>query len=198
MSASVFQNMAPNAKKSFVVTMLFGAAAVGIYMFGVQPAEDALQKARREHDEEEARLQIVNVNLRGSPENKSRLEKLAAGLKPFREAMLEPLLGSYAMRAKSILEPLAFDAGLSNLDYAEATTRALPLPRPAPKQLHMRRPIRITARGSYMGAISFLMRVEKEHPLVTLQSMNITTNPEPDQQRIEMVFEWPARGEKTK
>ena len=112
--------------------------------------------------------------------------------------MLEPLLGSYAMRAKSILEPLAFDAGLSNLDYAEATTRALPLPRPAPKQLHMRRPIRITARGSYMGAISFLMRVEKEHPLVTLQSMNITTNPDPDQQRIEMVFEWPAKGAKTK
>ena len=62
----------------------------------------------------------------------------------------------------------------------------------------MRRPIRITARGSYMGAISFLMRVEKEHPLVTLQSMNITTNPDPDQQRIEMVFEWPAKGEKTK
>ena len=54
MSASVFQNMAPNAKKSFVVTLLFGAAAVGIYMFGVQPAEDTLLKARREHDEEEA------------------------------------------------------------------------------------------------------------------------------------------------
>ena len=198
MSASVFQNMAPNAKKSFAVTLLFGAAAVGIYMFGVQPAEDALLKARRDHDDEESRLQIVNMNLRGAPENKSRLERLAADLKPFREAMLEPLLGSYAMRAKSILEPLAFDAGLSNLDYAEATTRALPLPRPAPKQLHLRRPIRITARGSYMGAISFLMRVEKEHPLVTLQSMNITTNPDPDLQRIEMVFEWPAKGEKTK
>ena len=195
---SAFQNMAPNAKRSFAVTLTLGGAAAVIYMFAVQPAEESLAKARREHDEEESRLQMVNVNLRGAPENKSRLEKLATDLKPFREAMLEPLLGSYAMRAKSILEPLAFDAGLSNLDYAEATTRALPLPRPAPKQLHMRRPIRITARGSYMGAISFLMRVEKEHPLVTLQSMNITTNPDPDQQRIEMVFEWPAKGEKTK
>ena len=105
MSASVFQNMAPNAKKSFVVTMLFGAAAVGIYMFGVQPAEDALLKARKEHDDEESRLQLVNTNLRGAPENKSRLEKLAADLKPFREAMLEPLLGSYAMRSRTSTTP---------------------------------------------------------------------------------------------
>ena len=91
MSASVFQNMAPNAKKSFVVTMLFGAAAAGIYMFGGQPAEDALQKARKEHDEEESRLQMVNVNLRGAPENKSRLEKLAADLKPFLENVKKSL-----------------------------------------------------------------------------------------------------------
>ncbi|MBO7683579.1 MAG: hypothetical protein J6T51_02510 [Kiritimatiellae bacterium] len=198
MSSSVFQNMAPNAKKSFVVTLVFGAAAAGIYMFGVQPAEDALAKARREHDEEDSRLHVVNVNLRGAPENKSRLEKLAADLGPFREAMLEPLLGSYAMRAKSMLEPLAFDAGLSNLDYAETPTRALPLPKPAPRQLHLRRPIRITARGSYMGAISFLMRVEKEHPLVALQSMSITTDADPDRQRVEMVFEWPAKGAMSK
>ena len=78
MSSSAFQNMAPNAKKSLVVTLLFGVAAVGIYMFGVQPAEDSLSKARKEHDDEDARLQMVNKNLRDAPENKSRLEKLAA------------------------------------------------------------------------------------------------------------------------
>ena len=49
-----------------------------------------------------------------------------------------------------------------------------------------------------MGAISFLMRVEKELPLVALQSMNITADPKPDRQKIEMVFEWPAKGATTK
>ena len=112
--------------------------------------------------------------------------------------MLEPLLGNYAMRARSILDPMAADAGLSNRDYSESATMALPLPRPTPKQLHLRRPIRVTARGSYMGAISFLMRVEKELPLVALQSMNITADPKPDRQKIEMVFEWPAKGATTK
>ena len=73
-------------------------------------------------------------------------------------------------------------------------TRALPVPRPVPNQLHARRPIRVTAQGSYMGAISFLLRVEKEHPLVTLQSFALSTTQDPERQQIEMVFEWPAKG----
>ena len=132
MSASFFQNMAPNARRSFVVTTVLGAAAVGIYMFAVQPAEESLAKAHREHDEQANRLQMVNTNLRGAPANKERLASLDAELKPFRDEMLEPLLGSYAMRAKTILEPLALGAGLSNMDYADATVRALPVPRPTP------------------------------------------------------------------
>ena len=191
---SAFQNMAPNAKRSFAVTLTLGGAAGVIYMFAVQPAEESLAKARREHDEQEAKLQSVNANLKAAPANKERLQKLAEGLKPFRDAMLEPLLGSYAMRAKSILEPLAFGAGLSNLDYAEMPTRALPVPRPVPAQLHARRPIRVTAQGRYMGAISFLLRVEKEHPLITLQSFALSTTTDPERQQIEMVFEWPAKG----
>ncbi|MBQ3290164.1 MAG: hypothetical protein IJH50_12195 [Kiritimatiellae bacterium] len=194
MSASLFQNMAPNAKRSFAVTLVLGATAAGLYLFAVQPAEESLAKAHREHNDLESRLQIVNTNLRNAPANKDRLQTLDASLKPFRDAMLEPLLGSYAMRAKSILEPLAFDAGLSNLDYAEMTPLALPAPRPVPAQLHARRPIRVTAQGSYMGAISFLLRVEKEHPLVTLQSLSVAAAAKPDRQQIEMVFEWPSKG----
>ena len=194
MSASFFQNMAPNARRAFAVTLVLGAAAAGLYLFAVQPAEESLARVRREHAEEEARLQVVNANLRGAPANKERLAELSAALKPFRDEMLVPHLGSYAMRAKSILDPLAFGAGLADLDYSEMPPRALPVPRPMPAQLHLRRPIRVTARGSYMGAISFLLRVEKEHPLVALQSMSISAASEPERQQVEMVFEWPAKG----
>ena len=191
---SAFQNMAPNAKRSFALTLILGGAAAVIYLFAVQPAEESLSKARKEHDDQEAKLQSVNANLKAAPANKERLQKLAEGLKPFRDAMLAPLLGSYAMRAKSIMDPLAFGAGLSHLDYAEMPTRALPVPRPVPAQLHARRPIRVTAQGSYMGAISFLLRVEKEHPLVALQSFTISATTDPERQQVEMVFEWPAKG----
>ena len=194
MNSSFFQNMAPNARRSFVVTTALGGAAALLYLFAIQPTEEALAKAHREHDEQEGRLQIVNANLRAAPANKERLNKLEAELKPFRNEMLEPLLGSYAMRAKSILDPLATGAGLSNMDYTDMPNRALPLPRPLPLQLYVRQPVRFTAQGSYMAAISFLLRVERDHPLVALQSMSVSSTSDPERQQIEMVFEWPAKG----
>ena len=198
MSSSFFQNMAPNARRSFVVTVLLGGAAALMYLFAVQPTEMALANARREFDEQSSRLQMVDANLRGASANKERLAALDAALKPFLDEMLEPHLGSCAMRAKSILDTLAVGAGLSNMDYSDMPPRALPLPQPLPVQLHRRQPVRFTAHGSYMGAISFLMRVEKEHPLVALQSMSISSTTEPERQQIEMVFEWPAKGGRSK
>ena len=198
MSASIFQNMAPNARRSFVVTTALGGAAAVLYFFAVQPTEEALAKARREHDEQESRLQMVNANLRAAPANKERLQKLDDELKPFREEMLEPLLGSYAMRAKSILDPLATGAGLTSMDYSDLPRRALPLPRPVPLLLHARQPILFTAQGSYMAAISFLLRVEKEHPLIALQSISVGSTSDPERQQVEMVFEWPAKGGKSR
>ena len=194
MSSSFFQGMAPNARRSFVVTVLLGGAAAVLYLFAIQPTDEALAKARRDFDEQSGRLQMVNANLRGSAANKERLAALDASLKPFRDEMLEPLLGSCAMRAKSILEPIAVGAGLSNMDYADMSPRALPLPRPTPVQLHRRQPVRFTAQGSYMSAISFLLRLEKEHPLVALQSMSISATTDPERQQVEMVLEWPAKG----
>ena len=198
MNGSFFQNMAPNARRSFMVTVLVGAAAVVLYMFAVQPAAETLAKAHAELDELSGRQQIVNANLRGAPQTKSRLAALDEAFAPFDREMLEPLLASYAMRAKSIVEPLALESGLSNLDYADAPDRALPMPKPAPKQLHLRKAVRITAQGSYMGAVSFLLRLERAHPLVSLQSFAINSTAKPERQQIEMVLEWPAKGAVTK
>ena len=91
MSSSFFQNMAPNARRSFVVTTALGGTAAVLYFFAIQPTEEALARARREHSDQESRLQMVNANLRAAPANKERLEKLDADLEPFRKEMLEPL-----------------------------------------------------------------------------------------------------------
>ena len=103
MSSSFFQNMAPNARRSFVVTVLLGGAAALMYLFAVQPTEAALANARRELDEQSSRLQMVDANLRSASANKERLAALDVALKPFLDEMLEPHLGSCAMRAKSRL-----------------------------------------------------------------------------------------------
>ena len=98
------------------------------------------------------------------------------------------------MRAKSKLDPLAADVGLKVTDYAEMPVRALPLPKPMPRQLYARRPIRVTAQGSYAEIASFVLRVEKMLPYVSLQALNLKVQRTPEVQSAEIVFEWPVKG----
>ena len=108
--------------------------------------------------------------------------------------MLVPLLESYAMRAKSLLDPLALGAGLDDVTYSDEPFRALPLPTPKPRQLHTRVAVKLTATGSYQQAVSFILRLEKEMPLVSLQQLDITARSTPETQSVSMVLEWPAKG----
>lgn len=192
------QNMAPNAKRSMLVSLGFGLLAAGVYIAAVEPAISKREATARELGELKSRHEIMLRNLSGADKLKTRMTDIEAKLKPYRDAMLVPLLESLAMRAKSILDPLALGAGLGETDYEELPAIALPVPKRLPLQLHARQPIKITARGSYQSAISFLMRLEKEFPLVTLESIEITAQQDPVNQKIVMIVEWPVKGKITK
>ena len=91
------------------------------------------------------------------------------------------------MRAKSLLDPIAADVGLTIVDYAEQPVRALPLPTPPPRQLFARHPIRVVCKGSYAEIASFLLRVEKLLPHVALQALQIKAQKDPEAQAEEIV-----------
>lgn len=200
MKGTSFQDMAPNAKRAFVVTLVFGAIAVILYMFVVEPYSADLAAARAKLAELQGSHERINRDLRNSDNVKKMIADTEAGLKPFRDEMLTPLLESYAMRAKSLLDPLALGAGLTEIEYSEEPFRALPLTkgvvkgRPLQQQLFTRAAIRINAKGSYQAAISFLLRLEKEHPLISLQSLDITAQQSPLLQTVKIILEWPAKG----
>ena len=192
------QNMAPNAKRSLFLSLAFGAVASALYFFGVEPAESRLKRANGELNDLESRHALMMRNIRSTAEVTNRLAAVNAALAPFREAMIEPFLESYAMRAKALVDNFAQAAGLVELEYAELPPLALPVPKRLPETLHARLPVRITAHGSYQAAVSFLLRVEKELPLVTLQALEISADRENDRQRLEFILEWPVRGASTK
>lgn len=194
MNGDLFQNMAPNAKRSFFVTVIFAALATIIYLFCVQPSTAELETAKRELAELQEKQYRTDADLKRSGTVAKDLADLEAALKPYREAMLVPLLESYAMRAKSILDPFAIGAGLDSVTYSDEPFRALPLPVPMPRQLHTRAAVKLTATGSYQQAVSFLLRVEKELPLVSLQKLDITAAATPGSQSLTFIFEWPAKG----
>ena len=178
----------------FISALIFAAAAV-IYLFAVQPAQMANDKAKRELDGLTDQLRVMERDLKDSARVKGMLAEIDEKQKPYLNALLTPLLESWAMRAKSLLDPIAADVGMSIVDYAEQPVRALPLPTPPPHQLFARRPIRIVCKGSYAEIASFLLRVEKLLPHVALQALQIKAQKDPEAQSAEIVLEWPAKGE---
>ena len=182
-------------KNPFFMSALILAAAAVLYLFAVQPAQMSIDKAKRELSGLKEQRRIMERDLKDSARVKGVLAEIDAAQKPYLDALLTPLLESWAIRAKSLLDPIAADVGLSIVDYAEQPVRALPLPTPPPRQLYARRPIRVVCRGSYAEIASFVLRVEKLLPHVALQSLLIKAQKEPDAQSAELVLEWPAKGE---
>ena len=183
------------SKNPFFLSALILAGAAVIYLFAVQPAQMSNGKAKRELEGLTDQRRIMERDLKDSARVKGMLAEIDAKQKPYLDALLTPLLESWAMRAKSLLDPIANDVGLTIVDYAEQPVRALPLPAQPPLQLFARHPIRVVARGSYAEIASFMLRVEKLLPHVALQSLQIKAQKDPEAQSAEIVFEWPAKGE---
>ena len=197
MSGGSLHGMAPNAKRAVFTTIILGVAACAIYLLAVDPAATALAQERSRLTELKDSQRQMTADLYGARTVKKTLEDLEAEMKPFAAAELTPLLGSYAMRARSLLDPLTSGAGLTDLEYSEEPTRKLPVPTPMPRQLHARAAVRITAKGSYQAIASFLLMLERDFPLVSLQSMQILSQQNPAKQTVSMVLEWPTKGELT-
>ena len=188
------QKPSPEKQRSLFASFAFGGLAVVIYLFCVQPAQEGIERAKQELTTAQMQETGAVRDIQGAKDARGRLESVREARKPFLAGLLEPLLESYSMRAKSVLDPIAADSGIAVLDYSEQPKRLLPLPKPAPRQLYARQPIRLTCRGSYAGIISFLLRVERKLPLVALQSMSLKAQTANDVQTAEMVFEWPVLG----
>ena len=177
-----------------MLTVCFCGVAAVIYLLCVASSSDALDAARRERDDLEFQLTGVMRDLRGSNNVRERLAALGDAFCTYEAGMLTPLLGSWAMRAKALFDPLADGAGLKNVEFVELPSRALPLTKPVPMRLMARRPVKMTCRGSYAAIVSFMLRVERDFPLVSEESFRIAAGQDAADQVAEIVFEWPVEG----
>ena len=186
-----------NPQRAYFLALVFGAAAAVAYMFCVQPAQTSLSRAKQELENLQQRQGVALRDIRGAQQFKARLEELERARKPYAEGLLTPVLESYAMGARARLDKTAEESGLRITDYVELPKRLLPLPKPQAPQLYARQPVRLTCRGSYAAIVSFVMRVEKVHPLVSLQAFSLKARQNPDEQDATLVLEWPVLGVNT-
>ena len=130
MKAEAFQDPSALMKRAVFLSLAIGVVAAVLYMFCVQPCQSSLQKAKANLTDLQAKQAQMARDLKGAGQVKERLEAIKSQRQDYLNGLLNPLLESYAMRAKSLLDPLAEDVGLSVGDYAELPVRRLPLPKP--------------------------------------------------------------------
>jgi len=171
-----------------------------LYVGGIGPMSTSLLKTRSEVADEEVRLTSIELTNGQREDFKSRVTALEQGNAKLRATWLSPLLNSYAMRVKSLVDAMATECGLTNVEYEEGPLIALPVPKEQlPESRTARRAVRVKALADYAAAVSFVMRAEKDLPLLTVQSLSIQQpkngQGQVDRQEVVITFEWPAQGE---
>ena len=189
------QNMAPNAKRAMLLTLAFGGLAAAIYFFALEPTEEKLYKVRTSLAAQTQKHQSMMASIGRSDQVKKRLGDAQSRIAEYDKALIKPLLESTAMRAKSFVDALAVGCELVGMEYEALSPLDLPVLKAVPQKKYTRCPIRIKCVGSYQSAVSFVRCVEKQFPLVALESMSVTSRSEASAQQIEIVLEWPMAKE---
>lgn len=181
-----------------VLVPVFLVAALVAYLMLVEPCGAQVQKDRAALQGLRSEVSKRQVAIQTEPTYESRLGAVKQEIASFEPLYLEPLLESYAMRAKSLVGDFAEAAGLKNVEFAERSVLPLPvLPgSPVPSSLHARRSILVTCNGDYAAIVSFILRVEHEFKHVALGGVRVLPMGGAERLlRAEIVLEWPTKGE---
>lgn len=181
---------------------LFAAATAAVYLALVQPCADRLRRERQTLVDLRDEVAKRKTGIQNKSVVEERTRQVESELGAFAALQLEPLLESYAMRAKSLVGEFAADAGLVDAEFSDRPVRALPVMpgKPVPSVLHARRPVLVSCYGDYAAIVSFILRVERDLPHVSLGGLRIQPGggQDPGLQRAEIVLEWPAKGAERK
>lgn len=178
------------AVAAFTALTLAGGA---VGWFGAMSCRSSI---RRQTEETEAlRREIADMRavIAGRDETARAAGETMREHAALKGALLEPLLDSYAMRAKTLLEAEADAAALSGVQFDDVVPHALMPPvTPASKSPYVLRGVRVTAFGSYQRLATFVCRVERLFPAVLVDSVTISSDLGRDvaHQRGEFVFCW--------
>lgn len=197
---SSLKRLAPSMR--WVIGITFAAVIVSglVIGFGVRTQLAALRAVNAEIAQRNATASQMQSDISKADLQKKATAKAFADLDTLSASgVIEPLLGSFAMRSKSLLDPIAQRAGFHIDSVRELTPITLQLPQPPPGQVHYRQPIEFTGQGSYAQITTFISQTENTYPMTMLSSLLILSQPQnPETHRAIITFEWPVRGEKPK
>ena len=196
----LLSNLTPSTQRSVAMTAGALAACLLVVFLGVLPKQKKIQLLHQEADALHQTVTLMLADIATTEALKKQTSVTNAQLDALvASGVIEPLLGSLAMRGKTLLDPVAEETGFLIENVKELPVIPLQLPKPTPEQTYGRQPIEFTGQGSYPQIAAFITRVESNQPLATLSSLLVLCQQQtPETHKAIITFEWPVKGEKIK
>lgn len=180
-----------------------GAALIiglAVVVFGIKPARERIKTLTAEVAQLNAKHVSMKADITGTQKQRTATEVAEATLKDILdEGVIEPLLGSFSMRGKSLLDPLAKETGFTIANVKEERLIPLQVPKPPPQQLYARQLVEFTGYGAYTQIVAFVQATERTFPLAVVSGLRIEHQARtPERHKATITFEWPVKGEKRK
>ncbi len=186
--------------KPLIITLVILIVGALLFSLSIMPARTRLIGLQTEIALQSDKLNSMQKRIAATAQQRALTEKAAADFNGLANSgILEPLLGSYAMRGKLMLDPLARESGFAIANVRELCFIPLPVPKTVPKQLYGRQLVEFAGTGGYTQIVAFVTLAEERFPLVTLAGLRIESRPQtPEEHRAVITFEWPATWEASK
>ncbi len=191
------KNSANPYRHAIMISAAALLATMTLVFIGILPSRNKLSAGRTKTAEQKKVLESMRADIQGTEPQRKKNESARKEHRDFvASGVIEPLLGSFAMRGKNLLDPFAQKTGFVIDTVKDLPPLPIRLPHPPPEQLYARRPIEFTGHGTYTQIVAFVSAVEASLPLVTLHSIKILGQPQtPETHKSIISFEWPAKGE---
>jgi Tfp pilus assembly protein PilO len=195
----LLRKLTPSAQRSLSITLGALTACLLLIILAIRPGLTQNRQALEKSDLLNATLNQMLQDVASAETLKKQSAATEAQLEALiAQGVIEPLLGSFAMRGKALLDPVAQETGFMIDSVKELAPLPLQRPKPPPRQTYVRQPVECTGQGSYAQIARFIARAEAAQPLLTLASLRILSQQQtPEIHRAIITFEWPAKGEKS-
>ncbi|NLG00617.1 MAG: hypothetical protein GX565_10760 [Lentisphaerae bacterium] len=192
--------LSPPIRMALGVTGAALLAGVAFLVFGILPARQRIKALTAEIAQLGDTHATMKADIAGTRKQQAATEAAEAALQAvLDQGVLEPLLGSFSMRGKSLLDPLAEKTGFTISDVKEERLIPLQVPAPPPQQLYARQLVEFTGYGAYTQIVAFVQAAEQTFPLAILSGLKIESQTQtPESHKATLTFEWPVKGEKRK
>lgn len=197
----ILNKVAPNKRLSTFIA-IGGIVLVGLIIgLWIMPQADKLTAMDEELFSVAARSRTMQAQIRQTETIQKDYQQALITLTTYsKQGIITPLLNSYAMRVKSMLDPLATKHTLAITHVRESLRITLPIPpkTPVPKQLYVRQPVECQGIGTFMNLVKFIADIEKTYPLTVLTGISVSAqDKDPINQTFTLTLEWPCLGERT-